>query len=150
MSDENLNEEEIVVDPDPTPEPEPEPTPTPPDTRNSILNSVKKSIGIEPEYTPFDAEIIMDINTILGVLNQLGVGTIGFSITDNTATWDEFFVPETLKGITINEVKTYVAKRVQMLFDPPTSGIYMDALKQVVSELEFRINVAVETPIHED
>lgn len=150
MSDENLNEEEIVADPDPTPEPEPEPTPTHPDTKNSILNFVKKSIGIEPEYTPFDAEIIMDINTILGVLNQLGVGVIGFSIEDNTATWDEFLVPETLKGITINEVKTYVAKRVQMLFDPPTSGIYMDALKNVVSELEFRINVAVETPIHED
>lgn len=117
---------------------------------NSILDSVKKSIGIEPDYHPFDEEIIMDINTILGVLNQLGVGTIGFSITDNTATWDEFLAPEALKGITINEVKTYVSKRVQMLFDPPTSGIYMDALKQVVSELEFRINVAVETPIHED
>ena len=150
MSDENLNEEEIVVDPDPTPEPEPKPTPTHPDTRNSILNSVKKSIGIEPAYEPFDDEIIMDINTILGVLNQLGVGTIGFAITDNTATWDQFMAPEALKGITINEVKTYVAKRVQMLFDPPTSGIYMDALKNVVSELEFRINVAVETPIHED
>ena len=117
---------------------------------NSILDSVKKSIGIEPDYHPFDTEIIMDINTILGVLNQLGVGTIGFTIEDSTATWDEFLAPEALKGITINEVKTYVSKRVQMLFDPPTSGIYMDALKQVVSELEFRINVAVETPIHED
>lgn len=150
MSDENLNEEEIMVDPDPTPEPEPEPTPIPPDTKNSILNSVKKSIGIEPEYHPFDEEIIMDINTILGVLNQLGVGTIGFTIEDSSETWDEFLAPEALKGITINEVKTYVSKRVQILFDPPTSGIYMDALKQVVSELEFRINVAVETPIHED
>lgn len=117
---------------------------------NSILDSVKKSIGIEPDYHPFDEEIIMDINTILGILNQLGVGTIGFYITDNTATWDQFMAPEAVKGITINEVKTYVSKRVQMLFDPPTSGIYMDALKQVVSELEFRINVAVETPIHED
>lgn len=117
---------------------------------NSILDSVKKSIGIEPEYHPFDEEIIMDINTILGVLNQLGVGTIGFTIEDNAATWDDFLAPEALKGITINEVKTYVSKRVQILFDPPTSGIYMDALKQVVSELEFRINVAVETPIHED
>jgi hypothetical protein len=117
---------------------------------NSILDSVKKSIGIEPDYHPFDDEIIMDINTILGVLNQLGVGTIGFTIEDNTATWDEFMAPEAEKEITINEVKTYVSKRVQILFDPPTSGIYMDALKNVISELEFRINVAVETPIHED
>lgn len=117
---------------------------------NSILDSVKKSIGIEPDYHPFDEEIIMDINTILGVLNQLGVGTIGFTITDNTATWNDFMAPEALRGITINEVKTYVAKRVQILFDPPTSGIYMDALKNVISELEFRINLAVETPIHED
>lgn len=147
MSEENLTEE-LNEDPTPTPEPTPITEPTY-DTVNSILNSVKKALGLEPTYEPFDEEIIMDINTVLSILNQLGVGVLGFTIVDNTATWNDFLVNEIEKGITINEVKTYVAKRVQMLFDPPTSGIYMDALKNVVSELEFRINLAVETPIRE-
>ena len=147
MSEENLNEE---LNEDPTPTPDSTPTTEPTyDTVNSILNSVKKSLGLEPSYTPFDDEIIMHINTVLSILNQLGVGVLGFTIADGTSTWADFLDNETAKGITVNEVKTYVAKRVQILFDPPTSGIYMDALKNVISELEFRINVAVETPIRE-
>ena len=124
---------------------------------DNILDSVKKSIGIAPDYHPFDDELVMDINTILGVLNQLGVGKLGYTISldsedpekESTGSWSEFLTNETAKGITLSEVKTYVAKRVQILFDPPSSGIYMDALKQVISELEFRMNVAVETPIEE-
>lgn len=150
MSDENLNEEiEVNTDPDPEPTPTPEPEPLPPDTKNSILTTVKKSLGLSPDYPPFDEEIIMDINTVLGVLNQLGVGVLGYTIEDNTATWSDFLANEIEKGITLNEVKTFVCKRVQLLFDPPTSGIHMDALKQVISELEFRINAAVETPFTE-
>ena len=122
---------------------------------DNILDSIKKSIGIAPDYHPFDDELVMDINTVLGVLNQLGVGTIGYTVklnpddpeAESEGFWSEFLADEEDREITINEVKTYVAKRVQVLFDPPTSGIYMDALKQVISELEFRINVAVETPI---
>lgn len=142
MSDENTNtpiEEPIQEDP--------EPTPTPP-SPDSILNSVKRVLGLTPEYTPFDEEIIMDINTILGIVNQLGAGKIGFTIQDSTATWADFLERETAKGITVNEVKTYVAKRVQMIFDPPTSGIYMDALKENVRELESRILYNIETPLH--
>lgn len=118
---------------------------------DSILESVKKSLGLEANYHPFDDEIIMSINTVLGILNQLGVGQIGYQLDEEgEGTWTEFLAKEADAGIAIPEIKTYVAKRVQILFDPPTSGIYMDALKQVISELEFRINVAVETPLHED
>lgn len=116
---------------------------------DSILNSVKKSLGLVPEYHAFDDEIVMDINTTLGILNQLGVGKLGFTIEDDSETWDDFLANEIAKGITLNEVKTFVAKRVRLLFDPPTSGIHMDALKQIIEELTFRINVAVETPFTE-
>jgi hypothetical protein len=91
----------------------------------------------------------MDINTVLGILNQLGVGKLGFTIEDDSETWSDFLQNETIKGITLNEVKTFVAKRVRLLFDPPTSGIHMDALKQIIEELTFRINAAVETPFTE-
>ena len=116
---------------------------------DSILNSVKKSLGLVPEYHAFDDEIVMDINTTLGILNQLGVGKLGFTIEDDSETWSDFLENEMAKGITLNEVKTFVAKRVRLLFDPPTSGIHMDALKQIIEELTFRINAAVETPFTE-
>ena len=48
---------------------------------NSILDSVKKVLGISPEYTEFDVDIIMHINTVFATLRQLGIGPIqGFRI----------------------------------------------------------------------
>ena len=40
----------------------------------SILTSIKKSLGIEAEYTHFDEELIMHINSVFMILTQLGVG----------------------------------------------------------------------------
>lgn len=37
---------------------------------DSILLSTKKQIGIEPSYEAFDADIIMDINSVFMILNQ--------------------------------------------------------------------------------
>ena len=39
-----------------------------------ILPSIKKLLGINPEYTAFDNDIIIHINTVFGILNQLGIG----------------------------------------------------------------------------
>ena len=38
----------------------------------SILNSVKKYCGVDPEYDVFDDQIIPLINSYLNVVNQLG------------------------------------------------------------------------------
>ena len=58
---------------------------------DSILISIKKLLGIEEDYTHFDIDLIMHINSAFMVLNQLGVGpTEGFSISDETATWSDF------------------------------------------------------------
>lgn len=107
---------------------------------DSILDSVKKDLGIVPEYTHFDPDIIMDINTAFSILTQLGVGPkAGFSITDNTAVWTDF-VTDTRLEI----VKTYVAKKTKQLFDPPNTGPLSEALNKVLNELEWRINVIVD------
>ena len=48
----------------------------------SILNTVKKTVGMNPEYTAYDSDIIMHINTALMRLRQLGVGPKqGYRIT---------------------------------------------------------------------
>jgi hypothetical protein len=41
---------------------------------DSILTSIKLLLGIAEEYTAFDPQIIMHINSVFTILNQLGVG----------------------------------------------------------------------------
>lgn len=109
--------------------------------RASILDSVKKDLGIMPDYTHFDPDIIMDINTALSILTQLGVGPAsGFSISDNTAEWDDF-IPDDPR---LEMVKSYVSKKTKQLFDPPNTGPLSDAFNKVLDELVWRINVAVD------
>lgn len=114
---------------------------------DNILISVKASLGLPADYNPFDAEIIMNINTVLSIVNQLGVGKYGYEISaESPGSWDEFLEEEILDAISINAVKTYVAKRTMMLFDPPTSGILMNAMNENIKELEWRIVCMKETP----
>lgn len=110
-------------------------------TGDSILLSVKKILGIEPDYTYFDVDLIIHINSVLSVLYQLGVGKQAFSISDSGSTWSDFLGDDSAQ---LNDVKTYVALRVRLLFDPPTVGAVMESLKQTISELEWRINVTVD------
>lgn len=107
----------------------------------SILLSVKKILGIEPDYTHFDPDIIIHINTVLSVLHQLGVGEHPYAITDSNDMWSDFLGEENKQ---LNDVKTYVALRVRLIFDPPTSSAMMEAINQTIKELEWRINVTVD------
>ena len=107
----------------------------------SILTSIKKMNGIPEEYTQFDTDLIIHINSVLVILNQLGVGPAnGFSIEDKTGTWGDFLGTDNRLGM----VKSYVALKVRLLFDPPTSSSVMDSMNKMVSELEWRINVQVD------
>lgn len=109
---------------------------------DSILDSVKKVLNLSSDYTPFDQDIIMHINSVFSALNQLGVGPeAGFMIEDKDAVWFDF-----LEGdMRLNNVKTYVYLRVRMLFDPPTIGYLVEAMKEQIKELEWRINVQRES-----
>lgn len=109
---------------------------------DSILTSVKKLLGIAEEYTAFDPDIIMSINSVFAILEQLGVGPDGgFFISDATATWKDYFGDS--KDIEHNEaVKNYIGLKVKLMFDPPTSSTVMQATTNLTSELEWRLNVA--------
>lgn len=109
---------------------------------DSILNSIKKKLGIQEDYTHFDEDIIMDINSVFMILNQLGVGPDEpFTIEDEYSTWDEF-----IDDTRIEAVKSYMYMRVRLMFDPPTSGFLVDSLNKQIAELEWRMNVQAETP----
>ena len=110
---------------------------------DSILTSTKKLLGIAEEYEHFDPDIIMHINSVFLVLNQMGVGPDNpFVITDKTSTWSDFSSDINL----IEMVRSYMGLKVQMAFDPPTSSVVAESKNRLISEFEWRLNVAVDPP----
>lgn len=108
---------------------------------DSILESVKADIGAMEWDNAFDGQLIRDINAVFMILNQLGVGpTAGFQIASSAETWDDY---ET-NGADVGAVRTYVSKKVKLMFDPASSSFVNDSDKQICSELEWRLNVAVD------
>ena len=114
----------------------------------SILQSVKLSLGIPVEYEYFDRQILMHLNSIMAVLYQLGVGPEdGFYVTDESVIWRDLLSDaETQKKFLY--VQSYVCLRVRLLFDPPTSSGAIDAMERQMRELEWRITVT-EDPVDE-
>ena len=108
---------------------------------NSILTDVKKMLGIEEEYTQFDQDILIHINTVLNILAQMGVTYVNDEfVQDKTTTWDSLIV----KG-DLNLIKSYMFLKVRLLFDPPQSSALIEVINKQITELEWRINWAVET-----
>lgn len=108
---------------------------------DSILTSIKEMLGPSEEYEHFDADIIMHINTVFMILNQLGVGpSEGFSISDKTAVWSDFIS----NASNLESVKTYIYLKVKLLFDPPLNSAVIETFNRSISELEWRLNVAVD------
>ena len=107
----------------------------------SILTSIKKLLGITEEYTHFDTDLIMHINSVFMILTQLGVGPEeGFFIEDEDAVWTDFMG----ESPTVELVKSYVYLKVKLLFDPPTSSAVIESTNRMISEFEWRLNVAVD------
>lgn len=108
----------------------------------SILTTIKTMLGLTEEYTHFDNDIIMHINSALMDLKQLGVGPeSGFIIEDSRDTWSDF-VGETTK---LQAIKTYVYLKVKLDFDPPLNASVIAAMQRRLGELDFRLNVESET-----
>ena len=103
---------------------------------DSILDTIKKLLGIQPEYTSFDEDIIVGINSAFAALNQIGVGpTGGYMIEDNTQTWTDYITTTNL-----NMVKSYVYMKTRLHFDPPVGGV-LDSMNRQIAELEWRLYV---------
>lgn len=108
---------------------------------DSILTSIKKLLGISEDYTQFDDDIIMHINTVFLNLTQLGVGPEeGFLIEDDVAEWEDFIED----NAQLQAVKSYVYLKVKLLFDPPLSSSVIESMNRMIAELEWRLNVAVD------
>lgn len=109
---------------------------------DSILTSIKRLLGIEKEYTQFDPELVIFINSVFGILFQLGVGPKDepFVITGETEKWTEFIDDEQ-----IETVKSYVFMKVKLLFDPPSSSSVLSSYQELIKEFEWRCHIDSET-----
>lgn len=108
---------------------------------NSILQTTKKIIGIAPDYTAFDPEIIIHINSVFMELSELGVGPdAGFEILDKNEKWDSFLPPSPL----LNSVKSYMGLKVRLLFDPPTNSTALDSMNRIIERAEWRMTILAE------
>ena len=108
---------------------------------DSILNSIKKLLGIQEEYEHFDQDIIMHINSVFITLSQIGAGPPeGFSISDNTAVWNDFISDDSI----VETIKIYMYLKVRLIFDPPSSSSVMESINRTISELEWRIYTSVD------
>lgn len=107
---------------------------------DSILTSIKELLGIQQEDTNFDTDIIFHINTVIMTLRQIGVGPQeGFSIEDDETEWSDYIDDITM----IEAVKSYMFMKVKLMFDPPTGSV-LDAYKENIKELEWRLSVQVD------
>lgn len=108
---------------------------------DSILTSIKKLLGIAEDYKQFDEDLIMHINSVFLNLTQLGVGPAeGFMIEDDAMEWIDFIED----SMQLQAVKSYMYLKVKLLFDPPLSSAVIESTNRMISELEWRLNVAAD------
>ena len=111
--------------------------------QDSILDSVKLGLdGIDPDNTDFDDQLILHINSVLRILYRLGVGKKGYRITDRTSTWQDFLEGYSID--TLDMAAQYVGLKIKYFWDPPTTGASTNALKEMIDELEFSLNMTVD------
>lgn len=106
---------------------------------NSILDNIKKLLGMPMEYTVFDQDIIIHINSVFANLKQMGVESTNnpnFQIEDNSATWDDLISGD---SDILPSIKTYVYLKVRLLFDPPSNTSLLESINNQIREIEYRL-----------
>lgn len=108
---------------------------------DSVLDSVKKMLGVDLVDDSFDMELIIFINDVFSKLNQLAVGpTTTYVIDDRLDKWTDFL----LDRADLNMVKTYMYLQVRITFDPPTNPSLLENMMKRIQEYEWRLNVQAE------
>ena len=112
---------------------------------DSILNSVKKQLGLFPENSEFDAEILMNINSAFFTLSQLGIGPEkGFFIEGPETTYEDYLGD---RIDLINSVKMYIYRKTKLGFDITTTpSSVIEVLKSQIAEDEVSLLYQVDVP----
>lgn len=112
--------------------------PTEAEILDSILYSTKKVLGLNWDYTAFDTDVIIHINTALSDLVDIGVGPAeGFAISDESATWDDFLGD----NLHYEPAKTFVWLKTKTFFDPPEGRYAIAATDGQLAQMLWRLGV---------
>lgn len=106
----------------------------------SILDTIKQTIGIEPEDTEFDYDMILLINGALMTLAQNGVGQEGFRIKGRDDVWSDFLGDFS----DVELAKSYVYLKTKIIFDPPSTSSVLEAYQKEADECLWRCLIQVE------
>lgn len=108
---------------------------------DSILVSIKKMLGIDKDYDAFDVDVLININTIMSVLYQLGVDSAkDFRVNGIDESWSDL----SDDPILLDLIKDYIYLRVRILFDPPNNSFLLSSISDQIKEFEWRINIQAE------
>lgn len=100
----------------------------------SILDTIKKLLGLSEDYIAFDTDIIVHINASLWRLRQLGVGKDNFIISNRKQLWSDYLGDDMTK---MAIVQRYIYIDVKLAFDPPTNNASLyNAFNQEKEKLE--------------
>lgn len=103
----------------------------------SVLESIKKLMGIDESYDVFDQDLIIHINSALFVAMQLGVRLQqDYTVKDPFTTWED--ICEKVDDFVA--LKSYVYLKAKLLFDPPTVGVLHEAMERQIQEFEWRLS----------
>lgn len=103
----------------------------------SVLESIKKLLGVSTDDTYFDAEIMMHINSVFTILMQLGVGPKdGYFITTPMDKWDDYIGER--KDLEL--IKSYIYNKVRLMYDPPQNSFLVKTIEEQCKEFEWRLN----------
>lgn len=105
---------------------------------DSILNTIKKMLGLPEDYDAFDQDLIIHINSAFSTLHQIGTAPPeGFYIEDVTATWSDFFNEK----LPLHNIKTLVYFKVRLAFDPPATSFAITAMENQIKEHVWRLSL---------
>lgn len=126
----------------------------------TILNSIKSLLGLSEGYDPFDAQLLVHINSAFAAVSQVGapVGRNTWVTADTK--WRDIFNTQPVinfgdvsEELSANFLLSLIHLKVWLMFDPPTSGIVTNSIKERIQELEFRVYVhfdpKVQSPVEE-
>lgn len=102
----------------------------------SILGTIKKMLGIDSEYTIYDQDIVVFINSYIEELVQIGVGNANFSVTGHDQTWFEFLGANSGK---YDGAKSYIYYKTRLSFNPPANSFVVSAYQDLIKETAWRL-----------
>lgn len=109
---------------------------------DSILESIRNNCDLAIDDDSFDNDLLMYINTALGIVHQASEGVEPIFVSDSSTKWIDALTEDSKNDDSyktlINLIRTYTQNYVKMIFDPPTPSA-MSGLVEVNKELIYRI-----------